>query len=278
MVIGEIVVRDDFLWRIHTADPRTWAVWCLGVVTWAGLPLLVGRYNTARSAHVAALEHIADRRRLLESAALTQAVVEERAAIARDLHDVISHHVSATGMQAGAARRALGSGNTARASTSLEAIERSSRAAASDLHRQLDLLHGKDIDGHRQPSIANLDQVLETVRGAGLEVKADIDTVPPSLEQSLDIVVYRIAQELLTNALKYGEGCALLTIKMTDTQIDIVQKNSMPSTMAEDRVSAGRGLAGINQRVSIFGGVFEFGSDRSTSTWWATATIPLGEW
>ncbi|WP_372516972.1 sensor histidine kinase, partial [Mycobacterium montefiorense] len=162
--------------------------------------------------------------------------------------------------------------------TSLEAIERSSRAAASDLHRQLDLLHGKDIDGHRQPSIANLDQVLETVRGAGLEVKADIDTVPPSLEQSLDIVVYRIAQELLTNALKYGEGCALLTIKMTDTQIDIVQKNSMPSTMAEDRVSAGRGLAGINQRVSIFGGVFEFGSDRSTSTWWATATIPLGEW
>ncbi|MCV7425312.1 sensor histidine kinase [Mycobacterium montefiorense] len=227
---------------------------------------------------MAALEHIADRRRLLESAALTQAVVEERAAIARDLHDVISHHVSATGMQAGAARRALGSGNTARASTSLEAIERSSRAAASDLHRQLDLLHGKDIDGHRQPSIANLDQVLETVRGAGLEVKADIDTVPPSLEQSLDIVVYRIAQELLTNALKYGEGCALLTIKMTDTQIDIVQKNSMPSTMAEDRVSAGRGLAGINQRVSIFGGVFEFGSDRSTSTWWATATIPLGEW
>lgn len=271
VVICENVLKDVVFGDVHAGGARAWTLWILGVTAWSGLPLLVGRYTTARSAYVAEIGHRADRQRL----SLEQAIADERAAIARDLHDVISHHVSATGMQAGAGRRELDNGQILNAKKSFEAIEHSSRAAASDLHRQLDILHGKDIDGRRQPSIANLDQVFESVRNAGLDVDVDISNEIGTLEQSLDIVVYRIVQELMTNALKYGTGKAHLTIIIAEATLQITQTNPLPVHNMQHQLSTGRGLTGIQQRVSIFDGTFQYGQDHATSTWKAAATIPI---
>ncbi|WP_074305924.1 sensor histidine kinase [Mycobacteroides abscessus] len=224
---------------------------------------------------MAELKHRADRRRLVEDAALTKAMVEERAAIARDLHDVISHHVSATGVQAGAARRALERGFTEAVKTSIQSIEHANRVASAELHRQLDLLHGAAIDGQRKPSIANLDQVIEIVRRSGVEVDARVVHLPVNLEQSVDITVYRICQELLTNALKHGSGRVYLSIVATETRICIEQTNIL--SQSSDQFVPGRGLTGIFQRVCLFGGVFHYGHNRATSTWWAKASIPIGD-
>lgn len=151
----------------------------------AVLPWLVGRYTTARRAYLAELEKRSEREEADAKAAVTKAITEERSAIARDLHDVIVHHVSAIGLHAGAARLGLPDGDT-RLAGSLRSVETSSRAAMVDLRHLLDLLHGEKPEGARQPGLGNLDELLDGVRAAGtparLEVRGQHRDVPESLD------------------------------------------------------------------------------------------------
>jgi signal transduction histidine kinase len=163
----------------------------------AVLPWLVGRYTTTRRAYIAELEQRAENQRRDARAAVDHAVAEERSAIARDLHDVISHHVSAIGVHAGAARL----GMTAAAHSdgiagSLSAVETASRSAMLDLRRLLDLLHGGTSDANRQPGLDNLEDLLDGVRRAGLPTRLRTRGVARPLPGSLDIALYRITQEM----------------------------------------------------------------------------------
>lgn len=274
VVVSEIVVKDIVLGDVRAA---TLGAWLVSLATWSGLPFLVGRYTAAQRAYTAGLEHRLEQRRLVELAALDHALADERSAIARDLHDVISHHVSAIGIHAGAARIALSSGaSSTKISTSLAAVETSSRSAMADLQRQLDLLHGSSSDGRRQPGLANLDHVLENVRAAGLHTEVRMHGQLPTIAESLDVALYRIVQELLTNALKHGAGQASVDLTCTPDEVTISQGNPIRTVAAAHALpSTGRGLTGIEQRAALFGGHVQYGPDVAGTHWQVTVAIPL---
>ncbi|WP_245556229.1 sensor histidine kinase [Nocardia cerradoensis] len=208
------------------APAADWRLLLTSAISGGVVPWLVGRYTAGRGAYIAELEQRERLARQQQRTALERALTDEREAIARDLHDVISHHVSAIGIHAGAARLALhGSGAaTAAATRSLSAVESESRAAMVDLRRQLDLLHGRE-DAARQPGMADIDDLVDRVRGAGLELT--VTTSGAELPRSLDITVYRIVQELLTNALRHGAGSARLTVRNDGTGVEIEQSNPL---------------------------------------------------
>ncbi|MER7132204.1 sensor histidine kinase [Streptosporangium saharense] len=247
------------------------------------LPWLVGRYTTERRAYIAELERQAELRLRDERAAVQRAVTEERSAIARDLHDVISHHVSAIGMHAGAARLGLGTppGDDAedRAHRSLSAVESSSRAAMADLRRLLAILHGDETEtGRRQPGLNNLDELLDGVRAAGLKVTLTTHGSPRELPGSLDVAVYRVAQEALTNALRHGRGESVgveLEYRETEAVVTVTNQLGGREGPVEERSSPHRGLAGIRQRVALFGGRITYGVQPDGRHWQVRASFPL---
>ncbi|WP_329068873.1 sensor histidine kinase [Amycolatopsis sp. NBC_01480] len=249
------------------------------------LPWLVGRYTTARRAYIADLERATEQRQRHEADAVRRAVLEERETIARDLHDVISHHVSAIGVHAGAARLSLpakglpannipadGEGDAA-VRQSLGAVESASRSAMADLRRLLDLLHARD-DEAGQPGLDNLDELLGTVREAGLPVHLTVHGDVREIPGSLDVALYRIAQEALTNALRHGTGPVEIELDRRRTEIVLAVTNKV-SAARPDREGAHRGLAGIRQRVTLFGGKVEYGQLPEGPRWRVRASFPL---
>jgi len=252
------------------------------------LPWMIGRHTTGRSGYIAEvrrraeqIQREAEEQRRDADLALTQAVETERAAIARDLHDTISHHVSAVGVHAAAARLGMKSGLPAtkdRTATSLEQVETSSRAALGDLRRMLDLLHGNDSDGVRQPGLDAIDALIDGSRRAGLTVNLTMDdAIPRALPKSLNLAVYRIVQEVLTNALRHGDGTLDLTLDLTADEFQITGSNATNLRYGTNS-GTGRGLDGIRHRVGIFGGSVTVGPPPDAPGTWRTGiTIPLQE-
>jgi signal transduction histidine kinase len=251
------------------------------------LPWLVGRYTTARRAHIAELERQAENQRRDAQAAVDHAVAEERSSIARDLHDVISHHVSAIGVHAGAARLGLsGAGRPDGVADSLSAVETSSRSAMVDLRRLLDLLHGDASDASRQPGLDNLEDLLNGVRRAGLPVRLATHGVARPLPGSLDIALYRITQEMLTNAMRHGDGTAVeIELRYDDASVSVTARNGIRSTVPDpptggrnalEQHGSARGLAGIRKRAAMFNGTIAHGPDSTGCRWETTVTFPLG--
>ncbi|RSD19677.1 sensor histidine kinase [Amycolatopsis eburnea] len=247
-----------------------WRLTAISVSVSALLPWLVGRYTTARRAYIADLERAADERRQHEEEAVRRAVLEERTTIARDLHDVISHHVSAIGVHAGAARLGLPEGDSP-VRKSLGAVESASRSAMADLRRLLDLLHADTNAG--QPGLDNLDELVETVRSAGLPTRLTLRGEPRELPGSLDVALYRIAQEALTNALRHGEGPVEVELNHGRTEVVLTVTNGLRPDRPRRNEHAHRGLAGIRQRVTLFGGQVSYGENGEH--WQLRTTFPV---
>ena len=247
-----------------------WRLIAISVSVSGLLPWLVGRYTTARRAYIADLERAADERRQHEEEAVKRAVLEERTTIARDLHDVISHHVSAIGVHAGAARLGLPDGDGP-VRKSLGAVESASRSAMADLRRLLDLLHAQP--HAEQPGLDNLDELVETVRAAGLPTRLTLRGEPRELPGSLDVALYRIAQEALTNALRHGEGPVEVELNHGRTEVVLTVTNGLRPGRAPQEEHAHRGLAGIRQRVTLFGGQVSYGE--TGEHWQLRTTFPV---
>jgi signal transduction histidine kinase len=264
----------------HALSGETdWADLLFSALKGAVLPWLVGRYTTARRAHLAELEQRAENERRDAQHAIARAVTDERGAIARDLHDVISHHVSAIGVHAGAARLGLAtsSGEVVLAKA-LSEVESSSQAALMDLRRMLDLLHGDDVDGARQPGLDNLDELVDGVRAAGMAVRTRITGVRQDrLSGSLDVALYRITQEMLTNALRHGDGTTVdLRIDHEDHAVTLSSENAVhPYPAREPGAGNHRGLAGIRHRAALFDGDVSYGPDPDGRAWRIAVVFPL---
>jgi signal transduction histidine kinase len=238
----------------------------------AVLPWLVGRYTTARRAHLAQLEQRAELERRDAQAAVTKAIAEERSTIARDLHDVIMHHVSAINLHAGAARLGIGNGN-ARLEGSLRSVETSSRSAMADLRHLLDVLHGDNSDGARQPGLDNLDELFDGVRSAGVPARLQVSGIRRDVPESLDITLYRIVQEMLTNALRHGDLSGVeICLAYGPDSLTVTGRNPI-GPIAEPGTR--RGLAGIHNRASLFQGHTDSGVEADGRTWRTTVTFPL---
>ncbi|WP_035856449.1 sensor histidine kinase [Cryptosporangium arvum] len=232
------------------------------------LPWTLGRHTTGRSGYIEQVRRRAEEQQ--RAAAL--AVEAERVSVARDLHDTISHHVSAVGVHAAAARLGMASGSP-KVTASLEQVEASSRAALADLRRMLDLLHGNESDGVRQPGLNALDDLVEGSRRAGLAVNLEVtDLAPQRLPGSLNLATYRVVQEILTNALRHGDGTLDLAVTQTDAALTVTATNPVGRS---GRAGTGRGVDGIHHRVDLFGGTARIGA--ADGIWRTHLTLPIKE-
>ncbi|MEW2130517.1 histidine kinase [Streptomyces sp. NPDC005435] len=256
-------------------DVTEWRLLLLHAVKDTLLAWLVGRYTTARGAHIAELRQRAVRERERARQDLADAIAGERSAIARDLHDVIAHHVSAIGVHAGAARLGLGTQEKSPVSTALTAVETSSRAALLDLRRLLDFLHDRPVEGARQPGLDNLDELTEAVSAAGLRTRVTVEGVRRELADSLDIAAYRVVQEMLTNALRHGDGRVEVALRFEPASLTIAAVNPVSSPARLVTGSPHRGLDGIGSRARMFDGFAAYGPVAGGAAWKTTVTFPL---
>jgi signal transduction histidine kinase len=191
--------------------------------------------------------------------ATREAVIEERARIARELHDVIAHHVSMMVIQAGAERRALGPGQESTQDV-LTTIERVGRGALTEMRRLVGMLRGDEGDGLvPQPGIADITLLVAQMRSAGLDVELRVDGQPRDIPVGVDLSAYRIVQEGLTNALKYaGDAHTAVHVRYgaDSLEIKILDDGRGRGPEVEE---GGHGLVGMRERVAVYGGTLDAG-------------------
>ena len=207
------------------------------------------------------------------TAAAQRAVAEERARIARELHDVIAHSVSVMTVQAGAVRRLLQPGQE-RERLALEAIESTGREALTEMRRLVGLLRrqGTVPDFSPQPSMRAVDVLVGTIREAGLPTELAVEGEPRELAPGVDLAAYRVIQEALTNALKYaGPARAWVTVRWREDEIEVEIANDGSSEAVGD--GTGHGLIGLRERVALVGGTIESGP-RAGGGFVVTARLP----
>ncbi|MDX3005548.1 histidine kinase [Kribbella solani] len=239
------------------------------------LPGLVGRLTITHRTYLADLERRTERLTREREIAIREAVADDRGALARDLHDGLSHHMSAISIHAGAARLALADSPPGGAQQALTSVESASRSAMLDLRRLLDLLHGQPEESDRQAGLGSVEELLVGVRAAGLPVTLTVTGAERELPASLDVALYRIVQEALTNALRHGNGDnARVSIVYEPDAILVAVTNGLGERPAVGwQTSMGRGLAGICSRVRLFGG--EVGCGPEGATWQLRVRVPL---
>jgi signal transduction histidine kinase len=224
-----------------TASNYAYATLVVGVA-WA-----VGRVLSVRHAQLALVQEQAE-------VAAADAVARERARIARELHDVVAHGVSVMVLQAGAAKEVLGT-RPDDARTALEAVQESGRAALVELRRMLDVLRdvdGADDDLQPQPGLDDLTDLVARTTAAGLRTQLVVDTGAAAVPAAVGLSAYRIVQEALTNSLKHaGPATASVTVGVDDGALVVEVADTGRGQAAG---TAGHGLVGMRERVSVFGG------------------------
>jgi signal transduction histidine kinase len=224
-----------------------------------------------------------------QQAATRLAVAQEQARIARELHDVVSHHVSVMTIQAGAAGKVLDA-DPEQARRALSAIEASGRETMTELRHLLGVLTPGPTDDllHPQPGLDQLDALIEGVRRAGQPVSAR--RTPLALPRGVDLTAYRVVQEALTNALRHAPGAptdivittqpstepaaASTAAGGTDLVIEVTNEAPPPGTPAGGGGGSGTGLLGLAERLRLYGGTLETGR-RVGGGFWVRARLPL---
>ena len=207
-----------------------------------------------------------------------QAVFAERVRIARELHDVVAHHVSVMGVQAGAARRVMDR-EPAKAVTALSSIEASSRQAVVELQRLLDFLR-RDGDADElapQPGLAQLGELVAQAAQGDLAVDLSIEGDPRPLSPTLDVSAYRVIQEALTNTRKHSGG-ATATVRVrygtTTLEVEVLDDGAALVGAPGSKSGSGLGLIGMRERASLHGGHLRAGP-RPEGGFAVRATFPL---
>jgi signal transduction histidine kinase len=224
---------------------------------------LVGTWSRERRAYIGVVEERAARAEHDREERARRAVGEERERIARELHDVVTHHVSVIVIQAGAARRALGK-RPDDVAAAVAAIDNAGRRALTDMRRLLGILGPADAaDGEPlepMPGLDRLGELVESVRAAGLPVELSIAGERGPLDPGIELSAYRIIQEALTNTLKHADGArarVAVRFEPTAVEIDVSDHGGVGSRDIAVDEQPGRGLIGMRERVAVFGGDFE---------------------
>ena len=221
---------------------------------------LAGFALRERAAQAEEAEERALRAEREREAASRIAVAEERARIARELHDIVAHAVSVMVLQVGAVRHNLPQA-LEEDRDALKGVEQSGRTALAEMRRLLGAMRN-DGDGAElapQPGLDRLDALLDEVGRAGLPVELHVDGDPVPLPRAADLSVYRIVQEGLTNALKHaGASRAEVTLRYEPDELQIDVRDDGAGAAPSDGL--GHGLVGVRERVKIYGGEMSAGT------------------
>ncbi|HEY5872962.1 MAG TPA: sensor histidine kinase [Gaiellaceae bacterium] len=188
------------------------------------------------------------------------AVAEERARIARELHDIVAHSVSIMVLQVGAIRHKLPE-MLAEDRDALKGVERTGRGALAEMRRLLGAMRrdGDGVELAPHPGVDRLDSLLEDVGRAGLPVRLHVDGEPFPLPRAIDLSAYRIVQEGLTNAIKHAHASRVdVTFQYASDELHIEVRDDGDGVSASDGL--GHGLVGIRERVKIYGGEMTVGA------------------
>jgi signal transduction histidine kinase len=220
------------------------------VAAWLG-----GAYARTRRLYVAELQDRAERAEREREERIRSATAQERARIARELHDAVAHTMSVIVVQAEAAEEVLGPGSE-RARVPLQRIQRLGREGLAEMRRLLGVLRqdsGPDLAP--QPGLDSLDELVDQVRAAGLPVILKVEGEPRPLPAGVDISAYRIVQEALTNALRHAHATeATVVVRYSDLLELEISDNGVGGSPG---AGAGHGLVGMRERVSLYGGGLE---------------------
>ncbi|MEU2237989.1 histidine kinase [Streptomyces sp. NPDC018338] len=218
-----------------------------------------------------------------QDAELERAVEAERARIARELHDVVTHNVSMMTIQAGAARMVLDR-SPEQARQAIRAVEEAGRTALSELRHVMGLLTmaadgpdpAADADLAPQPGIERLAELTDRVRASGVAVDVEVRGDPFPLSAGADLAAYRVVQEALTNAVKHAEGARVsVTVEYGDDRllVEVSDTGGRTRRAAESEPGGGHGLLGLRERLGIYGGTLHAG-DRPDGGFRVRAVIP----
>jgi signal transduction histidine kinase len=200
----------------------------------------------------------------------------ERARIARELHDIVTHSVSLMVLQTGAAREIM-SQDEERARSLLASVEASGRAAIEELHRLLGLLSDHDGDAplSPQPGVSEIPTLVEQVRSAGINVELSVEGQPRALSGGATVAAYRVVQEALTNVVKHAEGAPVrVVVRWADDELELEILDEGPATEEAPPVASGLGITGMRERAATYGGTLEAGP-RPDRGYAVRARLPL---
>jgi len=249
-----------------TADQNGGVAFATSALLWAvlsGTVWALGRLSYAAKRR-------AEKERELQAAEGEAAVRAERLRLARELHDVVAHAVSAMILQAAGARTLIHPRDD-RVRQSLEVIEAAGVQAMAELHRLLGLLRSVDPDSaddvyEHQPTLKDLPSLIDLSRASGLVVDLAAEGEAAELDPSVDLAAYRIIQEALTNTSKHaGQGAATrIHLRWHSDGLTITARDTVgldrPSRSRARPLSSGHGLLGLAERVNLVGGQFESGA------------------
>jgi signal transduction histidine kinase len=204
------------------------------------------------------------------------AVAEERARIARELHDVVGHSVSVMTVQASGVRRLLRP-EQEREREALLVVEQTGREALAEMRRLVGVLRRPEEAPALapQPSLEHLDRLVEQAREAGLPVELRVEGEPIELPAGLDLTAYRLVQEGLTNAIKHANATqAEVLVRYGDGEVELQISDDGSGSSDGDVESGGHGLVGMRERVDVYGGELESGP-RPDGGYALRARLPL---
>ena len=262
--------RDAQLVGLVTPTVVVTAVWQLG------------RTLRTRRRYLAELEQRAGRLERERDALARAAVAEERARIAREMHDVVAHTVALMVAQSEGASVAIRTAPE-QAERALQVISDAGRTALAELRRLLNVLRDQSATEQSReqapaplPGLSQLSELVDAVRASGLPVRFTREGLDGSLDPTLELAVYRIVQESLTNVLKHAgpDTPTALVCRRTSTAVEIdVMDQGCRATPAPPGPGSGHGLTGMRERVAMFGGRFSAGP-APTGGWHVRVELP----
>ena len=279
----------------ETDPPRTWAAPALVVGSAAYGPIVGDQpagdflfvttlfggawaFGYALRLRAQRLDEVSERAELAErqrDERARAAAAEERARIARELHDVVSHSISVVAIQTQAIRRRLGPPHE-REAQELRAVELTARQAMAELRRLFGVLRasGEGLSLAPQPGLDQLEQLIEQTRAAGLNVELELEGERVTLPPGVDLAAYRIVQEGLTNTIKHARAArATVGVRYSSGALELLVEDDGRGALSTSN-GAGHGLIGMRERVALYGGTLETGA-RPGGGFRVAARLPL---
>jgi signal transduction histidine kinase len=226
----------------------------LMIASWTLLVAAVGDALRNRSSYLRSVEERARQAEHARDLEAQRRVTEERLRIAREVHDLVAHHIAVVSVQAGVAEHLFDRDKEA----SRQALGQVREAASSVLHELgglLGLLRGSgpaELSREPSPDVSDIPHLLESLEAAGLAVRWEQFGTPGVLPAALELTAFRLLQESLTNAHKHGDGSAHVVVSYHDDGLDICVENRVGCTPAT--AGGGYGLVGMSERVGAVGG------------------------
>lgn len=253
---------------------RHWALAITDAVGFAGAVLLVGLYVGTRRAYLAELRDRARRLERERDASSALAAAEERARIAREMHDSVAHHLTVIVALSDGALRAV-TRSPDEACDAIRDVSGTARQALAETRRLLGVLRGGFGQESRQPlpSLADLDDLVARVRAAGLPVRYERTGAAADLPTGVQLAVFRLVQEALTNTMKHAgpRASAAVRLQVSPGEVRVDVEDDGTGGTAEPG-AAGGGLTGMRERIKAFGGELDCGP-RDPRGWRVTARL-----